>query len=304
MTGERILVVANPHGGRGVAGLDDGLDLLRDRGFRLDIHFPDDPCRIGPVLETRGPTADRIVVGGGDGTIHYNLPTLLSLNKPVGLLPLGTANDLARSLAIPWSLTDACRVIAEGTVARLDVARVNDIPFVNVASLGLGPEVTRRLDRRSKRRLGAFSYLIAAIGALRHGRPVKATMYLDDGPAESVHASHVAIGNGRFYGGALVVSQEATLADGLLDVVWLRVVPRWQLVLVAPFLRWGIHRFWEGAVHRRGRKVVLETKRRRSVTCDGELRTHTPCTIEVVPRALPVIVPHRGNIPALPERHG
>ncbi|WP_265094641.1 diacylglycerol kinase family protein, partial [Enterobacter hormaechei] len=101
---------------------------------------------------------DAIVVGGGDGSINAVLEGALAARLPLGILPLGTANDLARTLGIPPDPVAAAGIIQAGYLRQIDLGRVNGHLFANVASLGLSVELTRRLTGALKRRWGRLGY--------------------------------------------------------------------------------------------------------------------------------------------------
>ena len=132
--------------------------------------------------------ADRIVIGGGDGTISSALSELLRLDKPLAVLPLGTANDFARTLGVPADAMAAAEVALSGREHRIDVGSVNGRPFINVASVGLAAKVTEGNPRRLKRRWRVLSYLISLWRAVWAARPFYLEIELDGarlGPAPS-----------------------------------------------------------------------------------------------------------------------
>ena len=99
---------------------------------------------------------DLVVVGGGDGTVSYAAGRVVGTNVVLGVLPLGTANDFARTLEIPNNLAEACATVADGKVVDIDLGRANGKPFLNVASAGLSVAVTEALSPRLKRVHGAI----------------------------------------------------------------------------------------------------------------------------------------------------
>lgn len=109
---------------------------------------------------------DRVILGGGDGTLNPSAAGLRDSGLPLGILPLGTANDLARTLGVPEDPERAAAVIADGRTTRLDLGYVNGRPFFNVASLGLSVDITRRLTKVMKRRWGRLAYPIAAAAVI------------------------------------------------------------------------------------------------------------------------------------------
>jgi YegS/Rv2252/BmrU family lipid kinase len=257
---------------------------LRDGG--LVLIEPDRNDDLADAIRHHAEAVDLIIVGGGDGTLHRVLPELLAAQRPVGVLPMGTANDLARTLALPTDLLAACDVILAGQTQRIDVGRINDRPFLNVASLGLAVDVTRRLTRGAKSRWGVLAYVWAAIGALLRGRPFHAEIRCD-GETLRVRTWQIAVGNGRSYGGGLTIHEAARIDDGLLDLYSLEVNQGWHILGLIPAL-------WRGSLEPiptvrtlRGRSIAIRPLGRpRSITADGEIAGQTPATIELLPQAL------------------
>lgn len=288
----RCLVVLNEHSrtGAGSAGLV--MEALERQGAQLVGGRRLPPEALEGALENLGPgEADRILLGGGDGTLNAALPALLEADLPLGVLPLGTANDLASSLGIPSVPEAAVRTALTGRPVRIDVGRVNGRPFLNVASLGLGPKVTRRLSSELKARLGFLGYPHALIRAWRYSRPFCAWLRVEGGPERRVRCIHLAVGNGRRYGGGAVISEEARLNDGRLHLLALAPMPLWRLLLVAPWLGSGRHRRLDDALVLSGTRFDVKTTRPRSISADGEILARTPARFDLLPGALTVMVP-------------
>ena len=242
-----------------------------------------------PIRAAKG-AVDCVVLGGGDGTLNTALPGLLDTGLPLGVIPLGTANDFARTLTLPLDVTQAVQVIAAGHRKPIDIGQVNGIPFLNVASVGFGVDLTRALTGDSKRRWGRLGYLVAAFRVLRRMRPFHATITV----GETVHRCktvHLAVGNGRHYGGGMTVSEDAAIDDNRLDVYSLEVPGALALLKILPSLRIGSHGRWAEVQTMAGQDVLVETRHPRSVNADGEIVTRTPAKFQVLPRALQVYVP-------------
>jgi YegS/Rv2252/BmrU family lipid kinase len=233
---------------------------------------------------------DRVVIGGGDGTLNAAAPGLLDAGLPLGIIPLGTANDLARTLDLPLDPGAAAQVIAAGQVRRIDLGEVNGRPFFNVASIGFGVDLTRALSRDSKRRWGALGYAVAGLRALERLRPFTVEI-VQDGTIHSSRTVHVAVGNGRHYGGGMTVSEHARIDDGRLDIYSLEVESFWRLLLLLPALRSGRHQAWAEIRTLSGDEIEVRTRRPRSVNTDGEITTRTPARFRVLRGALDVYVP-------------
>ena len=136
----------------------------------------------------------------------------------LGVLPLGTANDFARTLEVPLDPAAAVAALPTSTVADVDLGRAGRRPFLNVASMGLSVGVADRLTPRLKRRLGRFAYPVATLRAFRQHVPFRVRLEFPDGDHETLEVDDVlrlAVGNGRHYGGGLAVSPGASVDDHL-----------------------------------------------------------------------------------------
>ena len=142
---------------------------------------------------------------------------LAGTRAALGVLPLGTANDFARTLHIPDDLEGALRVIARGAVRAVDVAWLGDRAFLNAASLGVSSELTRRLEDGLKRRAGKLAYPVAAPAAAV-GQPAFKLRIELDGRVIADDALQVVVGNGRYHGGGRLIAPRARIDDHRLDV--------------------------------------------------------------------------------------
>jgi diacylglycerol kinase (ATP) len=286
----RVLFLRNPRSRQGEALADAARDSLRDSGLELVEEVVADETRSRAAVERLRHHIDVVVVGGGDGTLSAAAPALVGLGVPLGVLPMGTANDLARSLAIPLSLADAGRVIAEGEAQAVDLGMVNGHYFFNAAGVGLSGEVTRKLDRERKRRWGVLSYAHAVLDAWRE-RDVFAARMRVNGEELYIRSVQVTVGNGRHYGGGMTIAEDATIDDGFLHVYSIEPLPLLQLVGIAPLLKRGSHGRSDAVLLVRTQELELVTDRPIPVNADGELVGTTPARFSVIPGALRVLVP-------------
>jgi YegS/Rv2252/BmrU family lipid kinase len=215
---------------------------------------------------------------------------LLETKMPLLIIPAGTANDLVRTLNIPPAPEAAARLLLAGRLRRIDIGLVNDVPFFNVASIGFGVDLTRALTRDSKRRWGVLGYMLAALRALRRLRPF--TAWIRHGDTTTISRTvHVAVGNGRHYGGGMTVAEQARIDDNRLDVFSLEVSGLWGLLKLLPALRSGRHRHWTEIRTLADEELEIRTRRPRSVNTDGEITTRTPATFRLLPGAVTVFTP-------------
>ena len=206
------MLIINEKSRRGKAAAKTVIAALKAAGITFDLRTMVASNHIADVIRSAEAKVDCVILGGGDGTLNAALPGLLDIGLPLGIIPLGTANDLARTLQIPLDAVKALEVIVAGNFRRIDVGEVNGFPFLNVASIGFGVDLTGALRSDTKQRWGVFAYLIAALRVLRRMRPFHVTVKIGD----TVHRSktvHLAVGNGRHYGGGMTVSEDAAIDD-------------------------------------------------------------------------------------------
>lgn len=288
----RALLIVNHHARRGAEAADAAYNALRAAGLAVaSFEPPTGMCGGDAVVAGMALGGiDRVVLGGGDGTLNASIPGLLQVGLPLGILPLGTANDLARSLGIPLALEAAARVVAEEQPRPIDLGEVNGHKYFNVASIGFSAELAGELKADVKRRWGKLGYAIAAFSLLRRARPFTATL-VHDGVVERVKTIQVSVGNGKHYGGGMTVAADARADDGALDVYSLEVAHWWRLVALIPWLRSGTQERWDDVRAFRTTAVEVRTRRPRPVNADGELSTFTPAVFRLHPAALQVFAP-------------
>jgi YegS/Rv2252/BmrU family lipid kinase len=234
--------------------------------------------------------ADLVIVCGGDGSVSSAAIAAMESGLPMGIIPMGTANDLARTLDIPTDLLQAADVIVRGETRLIDVGTVNGHAFINVASIGLSSELAQGLDPALKKRFGRLGYALAALRVLTRAAPFEARI-TEKGTANEVETYQIAIGNGRHYGGGNVVEETAEIDDGHLDLYSLEVTNLWKLALMLRSFRSGTHGAWREVRTARCIEFDIETKRPMPVNTDGEIVTATPAHFKVHPRAISVFAP-------------
>lgn len=290
MAPSRALLIVNRRSCSGNASQDAVVAALEQAGFSVRSFFIDKPTRIADLIAEHGGESDVIVLGGGDGTLNAAAAALVEADRPFGILPLGTANDLARTLEIPEDV-EAITVIAEGRAHPIDLGRVNGSLFFNVATFGLGAEVARYHRGERKRRWRIFSYLLSFVDAFKAMRPFAARVTCD-GTTERVRTVQVSVGNGRHYGGGMTVAEDAEIDDGWLRLFYVRPFRPWDVAALFLALRAGRHHLFRLSEVRMAREITVETKRPMDVSADGEFKVKTPARYQILPGAVRVLVPH------------
>lgn len=290
VTTRRALLLLNRKARNGGLDIADALQVLRDGGIELEERGCDSAASVATTIREGAREFDLVIVGGGDGTLNCAAPGIVETGLPLGVLPLGTANDLARTLGIGPDPVSAARTIVEGRLRAIDLGEVNGRLFFNVASIGFSAELARELTREAKKRWGTLGYALAGARLLARTRPF--TAFIEhDGETLKVKTVQIAVGNGRHYGGGLTMDPDAQPDDGCFHVYSLEVDHWWRLVALAPYLKRGTHGSWRDVRAFTTSEVTIRTRRARSVNTDGELTTATPAVFRVRPKAVRVFTP-------------
>jgi diacylglycerol kinase (ATP) len=296
MQKSRARVICNPTSGGGAYDPDEIREELD--GMELDwvqTEGPEDA--IGAAEEWR---EGLLIVAGGDGTVNDVVNGLGKAGFPegvtLGILPAGTGNDLAATLCIPEDPEVAEDVIRQNRMRTLDVARVRSEGvgerfFINVATGGLGAEISSVNDKELKKRWGKLSYLRASLEVARNFDVRELSLYLD-GEERRMKAVNVAVGNCRYTGGGWPATPRANPEDGLLDVVVIETLGAAELFDLAPaVLAEARYLDKEGVLFVRAKEIRVETQPPGlEFTADGEVIGNEPAQFSVLPRTLKVIV--------------
>lgn len=289
-------VICNPSSGGGA--YDPEVLRAEFDGYELDWVQTEGP---GDASEAaREWPEGLLIVAGGDGTINDAVNGLGKAGFPegvtLGILPAGTGNDLAATLCVPDDPDEAEDVIRQGRVRTLDVARVRSSGigerfFINVATGGLGAEISDANEGELKKRWGKLSYLRASFEVAKEFDVKELDLYLDD-ELHRVRAVNVVVANCRFAGGGWLAAPRANPEDGLLDVVIIEKLGLRDLMELAPAsMARSDYLDREGVFSARAKEIRVETAPPGlEFTVDGEIVGDEPARFSVFPHALKVIV--------------
>ena len=233
-----------------------------------------------------------VIVAGGDGTIHAVASGLAGTETTLGIIPTGTMNNLAHSLHIPETIEEACAVIAEGKTHAIDVGKINDQMFIEVAGIGL--EAALFPAAEEVKGPGMWSMLhgiMSGLGTLIAFRPTKLRIALDEKQRRAIDAIQVTICNTPYYGAHLQAAPEALLDDGLLDVVIYRHFSKLEYLRHAFSISQGKRVYQPKIRRRRARTLRVTADIPMEIHADGVVFGHTPATITVLQGVLRVRVP-------------
>ena len=285
----KLRLIFNPAAGRGRARrhVEEAEEHLRSLGARVESiasRSPDDLTRLAAEGSRGG--CDRVVVCGGDGTLHRAVRDFDLAGVPLALLPLGSGDDFAKVCGIPRNLRAACEVAVRGAIREVDVAHANGIRYLGVAGLGFDSEVARYANENAKFLRGSAVYLYAILRVLPRFTPHR--VRINDRDDEIMFAT---VGNSRQYGGGIRIVPAAEIDDGQLDFCIVHRTTRFQLLKTLPLAYSGAHvkkRFVECG---RGRDFHFESETPLDVYADGERVTTTPVRFGLVEQKLKFVVP-------------
>lgn len=241
--------------------------------------------------------SDLIAVAGGDGTLNEVVNGLARAARKtrIGIIPLGTGNDFARTLGLPSSLEENIDVIKSAAkTAPIDLVSVKSKRrtryFVNVSAGGFSGIVDRKMTRQVKRTWGPLAYLRGAAAALPNLHAYRTDILLDDHERFAAELYNVVIANGRFVAHGLPIAPTADPGDGLLDVILVRKLNGAELAVLAAVIVLGKHLSSHDIIFRRAKKIAVRSNPGMWFNVDGELIGSAPAVFQIMPRALKFIV--------------
>lgn len=284
-----LALLTNPTSGKGKGGRrrEAALTRLRAAGLvvrNLEGRDADEALDLARQCVEDG--VEALVVCGGDGMVHLGTQAVAGTGVPLGIIPAGSGDDVARYFDLPRKdpVAAADRIVA-GRTRTIDLARSGSQYYVTVLAAGFDAIVNERANQMTWPR-GQMRYNLATLAELRTFEPLPYTLQIDDQTVQ-LEAMLVAVGNGPSFGGGLRITEGAVLDDGLLDVVIIKPMSKPELIRTYPKLFKGTHVTHRQYVHHHARRVTIVAPG--IVTyADGERFGPLPLTVECVPGALTV----------------
>ncbi|HYM49902.1 MAG TPA: YegS/Rv2252/BmrU family lipid kinase [Candidatus Limnocylindrales bacterium] len=293
----QLILVTSPHAGSS-AKLGRAVRAIRREGLEI-VHQLDvaELARLPELLQRHGSPAPLVVAAGGDGTGGAVADQLVGTEVTLGILPLGTSNDFARSLEIPMRPEYAARLLRRGRVSPVDVGRltrqgVRPRHFVHAATVGLNVNFARLATRADlRRRLGRLTYAVAAVRAFRERSPWDCAIEYE-GRVERLTLIQLSAVNTPVFGGALGLQVPgADPLDRTLDILLVENLPFRRFLRSLFYPVFGITRVIHGIRWIKVRRLTLRPDAPMEIALDGEVCGTVPGTVDVVPRGLQVVTP-------------
>jgi YegS/Rv2252/BmrU family lipid kinase len=302
------LFIVNPASARGTTLR--AWSSAREKVAGLGIDFAEHlTTRAGEATEVTREAlingATRIIAVGGDGTLNEvvngyfdDRGQAVTCAAAIGLLPSGTGSDFRRTLGLTGR-EEPFRTLLSSATRLLDVARAEfrnrgETPthrfFINVASFGLGGDVSASVNRwrtSLPRWIGGRArFSAAAVAALGRYRNVRVSMRLDDEREFQIRSNLIVVANGKFAGGGMMLAPNAELDDGLLDVIVTDEASRWDVIKELPRIQRGGHLRNSKVTALRAREVSIDSEEPMAVDLDGEMVGYTPVNITLLPASI------------------
>ncbi len=289
----KIKLIYNPVSGNGTFKnhLDYIIDKFQQKGFQIEPYRTENKDSLDKMLsQLQQDDYAKILVAGGDGTIHQVINCLLKydINVPIGLFPVGTANDYAQCFNLPNNIEENVEIMLKDNYTYSDVGLMNDKYFINVASLGVLVDISQRTNTELKNSLGVLAYYLNGLTELPKLKAVKVKVTSDVMNYKG-DILFMLIMNGRSAGGFKKIAPEASSNDGLLDVFIFKKCHNIELTSLLLAIINGDHVDSPHVIHFKTSNLAVNCNEEVGIDLDGEKGPDFPLKIKIIPQKLKII---------------
>jgi YegS/Rv2252/BmrU family lipid kinase len=300
----RTILILNPGSGDSPLAASHGtftdlhehiLSALRQQHIEPEVRYttPEDPGT-EQAKQAASEGADIVIAAGGDGTLHAVAAGLINTQSTLGIIPIGTMNNIAHSLSIPEDIEQACAIIAGGTTRPIDVGTINEHIFLEVAGIGLEAAIFPAAEEFKSKGLKATLHgIISGLRTLIAFKPTRFTFRFDNKSTRHFRAIQVSICNSPYYGAHFRFAPRARMDDGLLDVLIYRNFSKVQYLFHAISISQGLRQLATRVSRRKVKHLFVDTEIPVEIHADGTQIGYTPATITILPGVLRVRLPHK-----------
>jgi YegS/Rv2252/BmrU family lipid kinase len=308
----RAALIINPTSGLSTLATTEGtpedhekiiLAALHTHGIETKVMYTT-PEEYGARLAAQAAAeqAEIVIAAGGDGTVHEVASGVIGTQSTLGIIPLGTMNNLARSLNIPETIEEACVAIATGEIISIDIGKINEHCFLEVAGIGLEAALFPAAEEfKSPGVLSTLRGIIDGLRVLLAYQPTRLRISIDEQRRRPYHAIQVTICNSRYYGAKFELVPDAVMDDGLMDAVIYKNFSKLEYLRHAFAIVHGKRLYQPKVIHRRFKTMRITADSPIEIQADGLSHGYTPATVTVLPGALRVCVPVGTTFPLASE---
>ncbi len=289
---KKVKFIYNPYSGENLIldHLDSVIKIHQEAGYTIVPYRIDkDSDVINAFDDFRDSNYYYVLIAGGDGTIDsvVNAMAKAGVSVPIGILPVGTANDFGKFLGMSSDIAKACRQILSSEVTTVDLGSINDKYFVNVASTGLFTDVSQKTDVNLKNTIGKLAYYLKGIEELPNFRKLEIKIKSEEMEYEG-NMYFMLVFNGQTAGNFKLATR-ASAADGLLDVIIFKAIPIIELIPLFVKVLKGEHLDSDNVIYFKTNNIYIESKEDIVTDIDGEKGPDFPLNIRCIKGGLKVL---------------
>lgn len=281
---KKVRFIYNPYSGENsiVNELDNVIKIHQEVNLTVVPYRIQRGKDLAEALDIIDETYSYILIAGGDGTVDslVNAMEQKNINIPIGILPVGTANDFGKFINMPTDIQQACKQILDSKPVAVDVGKINDKYFINVASTGLFTDISQKIDENLKNTIGKMAYYLKGIEELPNFRKLKVKLLSKECDYEG-EMYLLLVFNGKTAGN-LKLATEAEITDGKLDVIMFKAIPIMELLPLFIKLLKGEHLDSDKVVYFKTDDVFIESSEDIVTDIDGERGPEFPLRIQCI----------------------
>lgn len=288
---KKVRFIYNPYSGENsiINELDNVIKMHQEVGLTIVPYRIQKGKNLEEALNIIDESYSYILIAGGDGTVDsvVNVMEKKNINIPIGILPVGTANDFAKFIGMPADISEACKQILDSKPTKVDVGRINNKYFINVASTGLFTDVSQKTDVNLKNTIGKLAYYLKGLEELPNFRRLKIKLTSKECNYEG-EMYLILVFNGKTAGNFNLATQ-ADVTDGKLDVIIFKAVQIYELLPLFIKILKGEHLDSDKVVYFKTDDVYIESTEDIVTDIDGEKGPDFPLRIRCIKGGIKVL---------------
>lgn len=288
---KKVRFIYNPYSGENIIlhELDKVMKLHQEKGYQVVPYRIQKDRDIDEAFDIIDKDYKYVLVAGGDGTVDSVVNAMMNrgINLPIGILPVGTANDFGKFIGIPSDVTKACKQILESEPKAVDIGKINDKYFVNVASSGLFTDVSQKTDLNLKNTIGKLAYYLKGIEEIPNFRRLKVHLKSKEVDFDG-EMYLILVFNGQTAGNFKLATR-ADVNDGYLDVIMIKAVPIIDILPLFIKILKGEHLDSDKVIYFKTDDILIESEEDIVVDIDGEKGPDFPLRIRCIKGGIKVL---------------
>lgn len=288
---KKVRFIYNPYSGENIIlhELDKVMKLHQEKGYQVVPYRIQKDKDIDEAFDIIDKDYNYVLVAGGDGTVDSVVNAMMNrgIDLPIGILPVGTANDFGKFIGIPSDVTKACNQILESEPKAVDIGKINDKYFINVASSGLFTDVSQKTDLNLKNTIGKLAYYLKGIEEIPNFRKLKVHLKSKEVDFDG-EMYLILVFNGQTAGNFKLATR-ADVNDGYLDVIMIKAVPIIEILPLFIKILKGEHLDSDKVIYFKTDDILIESEEDIVVDIDGEKGPDFPLRIRCIKGGIKVL---------------